>query len=44
MFHPSREIVTILTIVNSKKMLIIINTDLLRKSQTVNIGHTVKNS
>ena len=33
-----------LTIGKSKKLLIVINTDSLRKSNTVNIGDAVKNS
>ena len=33
-----------LTIYNSKKMLIVINTDSLRISNTVNTGDAVKNS
>ena len=43
-FYPTSKIVKILTIGNSKKMLIIINTDSLRNKYMVNIGDTVKNS
>ena len=39
-FHLTSEIVNILTIANSKKMLIVINTD----SLLMNIDDTVKNS
>ena len=43
-FHPALKIVNILTIVNSQRMLIVINTESLRKSHTVSISETVKNS
>ena len=39
--HSTSKIVNMLTIGKSKKLLIVINTDSLRKSNTVNIGDAV---
>ena len=42
--HSTSKIVNMLTIGKSKKLLIVINTDSLRKSNTANIRDAVKNS
>ena len=43
-FPHKRKTVNILTIANSKKIVILIKTDSLRNKCTVNIGDAVKNS